>query len=101
MRYCQNCGSQIDDNTVVCPACGCQVRELRTEPEENSVYGVLAIVFGALGGLLGLIFGIIGLKTYKDERYRKQCKIGIGLFIGWIILAVIIITLSMIAWSTV
>lgn len=91
MRYCEHCGSQIDDHAVVCPKCGCQVRALKTEPVENSIYGILAIVFGALGGWLGLVFGIVGLKTYKNETYRKYCKIGIGLFVGWIVIAVILL----------
>lgn len=48
--------------------------------------GTCAIIFGALGGWLGLIFGIIGLCSSRDRFVRKNCKIGIGLFFGWIIL---------------
>lgn len=96
MRYCQNCGAKIDDSAVVCPACGCQTRDLKVEKEETSLYGILAIVFGALGGWLGLVFGIIGLKTYKNETYRKYCKIGIGLFVAWVVIAIILIVVSIV-----
>lgn len=96
MKFCQKCGAQIDDNAVVCPHCGCQTSDLKVEKEETSTYGILAIVFGALGGWLGLVFGILGLKTYKNETYRKYCKIGIGLFVAWVVIAVIMIIVSIV-----
>lgn len=94
MRYCEHCGAQLDENAVVCPSCGCQVRALKTEAEETPIYGILALVFGAFGGVMGLVFGLIGLKTYKNETYRKYCKIGIGLFIAWVIIAVIAVIIA-------
>lgn len=88
MKYCKYCGKEINASAVVCPYCGCQIEEM--QPAESGGMGIAAIIFGALGGWLGLLFGIIGLSTYKTEKNRKNCKIGIGLFIGWIILWIII-----------
>ncbi len=94
MKYCQNCGAKIEENIEYCPFCGHPVREVVAQDnhsDENTVYGILAIVFGALGGWLGLVFGIIGLSTYKDPKNRKNCKIGIGLFIAWVVLYIILV----------
>lgn len=90
MNYCKYCGAQIAPDAFVCPHCGRQVGEV----SESSIWGILAIVFGALGGWFGLLFGIIGLATYKNESNRKKCKIGIGLFIGWIVFYVIIMIIA-------
>lgn len=94
MKYCQNCGAQIEENVEYCPYCGHPTRRVVEENvprDDSSVMGILAIVFGALGGWLGLVFGIIGLVMYKEPKNRKNCKIGIGLFVGWVVLAIIII----------
>lgn len=94
MKYCQNCGAKIEENIENCPYCGHPTRRVVEEnvPRDDSpVMGILAIVFGALGGWLGIVFGIIGLTMYKEPKNRKNCKIGIGLFVGWIVLWVIII----------
>lgn len=97
MKYCEKCGAEIRDDAVVCPNCGCQARGL--EKQESSVIGILAIVFGALGGWIGLVLGIVGLKTYKNETYRKYCKIGIILFCVWVVIDIILLAVygSMIA----
>lgn len=94
MKYCQNCGAKLDENVDFCPFCGHPTSDVVTEPvskDDSSVIGILAIVFGALGGWLGLVFGIIGLVMYKEPKNRKNCKIGIGLFIGWVVVAIIIV----------
>lgn len=26
--FCKNCGNEINDNAVICPKCGCQVKEM-------------------------------------------------------------------------
>lgn len=83
-KYCSKCGAKIDKDAEICPHCGCRVK---TE-KDRSWLGVCSIIFGALGGLLGLIFGIIGLSTSQNEKIRKNCKIGIGLFCGWIVLSI-------------
>lgn len=91
MKYCANCGNQIDDYVTICPFCGVQVMPVVQQAPETSTIGILAIVFGALGGWLGLLFGIIGLCTNKEPNNRRNCKIGIGLFCVWIVIDIIII----------
>lgn len=95
MNYCKYCGAPIAPDAYVCPHCGRIVSENRvpddyeSRREEGSALGILAIVFGALGGFLGLLFGIIGLCVYRTHSNRKNCKAGIGLFFGWIVLIIL------------
>ena len=94
-KYCSNCGAVIDAKAVVCPKCGCS---LKTE-QKSSIIGILAIIFSVLGGWLGLVLSIVGLFYYKedDEECVKgltYCKIGLGISIAWIVIAVLIFTIS-------
>lgn len=86
-KYCKNCGASLHIDAVVCPRCGCATESLQ---KESSALGVCAIVFSVLSGFVGLVLGIIGLLLYKDPRNRKNCKIAIGIFIAWVVLAIII-----------
>ncbi len=97
MKYCSNCGKEVDENAFVCVNCG---YKLMDQKEEGSALGILSIIFGALGGWLGLVFGIIGLCIYKTKENKRNCKIGIGLFVGWILLLIMIILMgSCVFWG--
>lgn len=62
-----------------------------TNPNDNIVFGVLSLVFGALGGLLGLVFGFYGLFNKKSGKNTKiLCWIGITLFFLWIVALVVL-----------
>jgi hypothetical protein len=106
MKYCSHCGAEVADDAVICPKCGCQVGQLAPAPapeapvrvEEESktplTLGILAIIFGALGGWLGLVLGIIGLCIDKKKRYTGLNAAGIILFIVWGIIYIIILVTS-------
>ena len=83
MKYCVKCGKQINDNALACPYCGFTAANISMA--ESPTYANLALLFGALGGWLGLFFGIKGLRSYTNYTYLRKCKIGIGLFCGWIV----------------
>lgn len=100
MKYCSTCGSQINDECLICPTCGCST-ELGKEknlqqPQQQKdstaamVCGILAVIFGALGGWLGALFGILNLALDKTKKYRALGIIGIVLFAVWIVILVII-----------
>lgn len=59
--------------------------------EETSTLGILAIIFSALGGFIGIILDIVGLCTYKKPENKKLCKIGLGIFLGWVVLYLILL----------
>lgn len=82
MKYCSYCGAPIEDDAKFCPSCGarCEGTDVydssSSKPTEKSsdnckVFGILSVVFGALGGWLGLVFGIIGLCKDKEKKIHK------------------------------
>lgn len=58
MKYCQQCGSQLVDQAVVCPNCGCTVQEPINQQEDKPSTGlnVLAFLFPLVGLILFLCF---------------------------------------------
>ncbi len=63
--------------------------------QESAALGILAIIFGALGGWLGLVLSIVGLCTYKTPKHRTKCWVGLGLTIGWVVLGLLIVLASL------
>ena len=86
MKFCHDCGKELEDDVTKCPECGYMFNDVEADV---ATMGVLAVVFGAAGGLLGLILGIIGLSTYKKEGNRRNCKGGIALFFVWVVIIII------------
>lgn len=80
MKYCEKCGSEIHDDTVVCPNCGHATEKIT---KEGKAIGICAIIFGALGGFIGLVLGIVGLNVYKERQNKINSAIGLGLFCLW------------------
>ncbi len=58
MKYCQQCGSQLVDQAVVCPNCGCTVQEPINQQEDKPSTGlnVLAFLFPLVGLIMYLCF---------------------------------------------
>lgn len=58
MKYCQQCGSQLVDQTVVCPNCGCTVQEPINQQEDKPSTGlnILSFLFPLIGLILYLCF---------------------------------------------
>lgn len=51
MKYCQNCGAQIDEKAIICPKCGVQAAPLGglKEPKSRPMAIILALFVGGLG----------------------------------------------------
>ena len=86
--FCNNCGSQIDDNAVVCPNCGVVTNNyIAKNTNQNNETNVLAIVGFILSffiAIAGLICSIIG--------YRKAAELngkGKGLALAGILISAI------------
>ncbi|MGN1042372.1 MAG: hypothetical protein ACI4SK_02685 [Christensenellales bacterium] len=92
VKYCQNCGAPLNLGAAICLRCGSWVAEAK-QKSENPVLGLLALIFGILGGLLGLILSAVGLTIYKEEKNRLNCKIGLGFSATEIIISIIIISI--------
>lgn len=63
MKYCQHCGSEIEDEAVVCPKCGCSVSKNSNESNGFAIAGFVCSFFIAI---LGFVFGGIGLSKSKE-----------------------------------
>lgn len=50
MNICNKCGTELLDDTIKCPKCGCIQNK-----DENIIYGILSIVCA----ISSIIFGII------------------------------------------
>lgn len=101
-KQCPFCASMMNVNCNYCPGCGSpmNIHEIQenssrksnsTNPNDNIVFGVLSLVFGALGGLLGLVFGFYGLFNKRSGKNTKiLCWIGITLFFLWIVALIVL-----------
>ena len=89
MKYCENCGKEINDNAVVCPGCGvstiAQQTAVPVTQNEKPTTAIMALGFAFLIPILGIIFGIVGISKYNDPKLKKQCIIAIPIAIVVII----------------
>ena len=44
MKYCQNCGAEINDNAVVCVKCGCSIKPVNQVAEVNDTVSVGLVI---------------------------------------------------------
>ena len=92
MKYCKNCGSQLDDNAVVCNRCGTSLSAVQEEKGHHGM-GIAGFILSLLSiQPLGLIFSIIGLVMAKKNGYKKGLAVA-GLVISIIYMVIEIILL--------
>ena len=71
MKYCQNCGAQIDDKAVICVHCGVQAQPNQNtnsnavNPNDSSSFGM---------ALLGFFIPIVGFIMYAMNRATSPLK---------------------------
>lgn len=75
MAFCKNCGRQIDDNAVICPACGV-AQSNASAPVDNGGFG-----WGLLGCCIPLV-GLILFLVWKDTKPNTAKAAGIGALIS-------------------
>ena len=75
MAYCKNCGTQIDDNAVVCPACGVAQTSTPAVVDEGG-FG-----WGLLGCCIPLV-GLILFLVWKDTKPKTAKAAGIGALVS-------------------
>lgn len=64
--YCKKCGSEILDEAVICPHCGCETNENQNSLSEDKVKGgwiFATILIPLIGIILGCVNLSKGLKT--------------------------------------
>ncbi len=65
MKYCKNCGKQIDDNAVFCEYCGVMQEEKIVENTGGEWWGVLSFFFPIIGLILFLLWKDTKTRTAK------------------------------------
>lgn len=81
--YCNNCGQQIEDNSVACPTCGAATAtstNTTTEPKAPA-----EDKGGFLWGLLGCCIPVVGLVLFlvwKDTKPLTAKAAGIGALVS-------------------
>lgn len=88
MKFCKNCGKELDDAAVVCPGCGVsQTGNSDAVPVDRG---------GFLWGLLGFCIPIVGLVLFlvwRDSKPKTAKAAGIGALVsvGCLVLYYVII----------
>lgn len=78
MKYCSNCGAEVNENAAVCVKCGCAlksndvIQSSNTQPQSpktSMVLGILAVVFGAIAFLL-----VLAVQSYLTSTYDGRIQ---------------------------
>ena len=81
MAFCKNCGKEIDDKAVVCPACGVP------QQDKPAVVDSGNIGWAFLGCCIPLV-GLILFLVWKDQKPNTAKKAGIGALVGVILIVI-------------
>ena len=109
--FCKNCGKEINDNAVICPNCGIQVKEFNSETAATggvkriNGLGIAAFVVSLLSLWLGMYFMIaslvglglsIGAMVIRNKY--NSCN---GLAIAGLVLSIVSTVIWLIVWIAV
>ena len=81
MKFCQNCGAEINENAVVCVKCGCSINPANRVAEVDDSVSVGLVILAVLIPLFGVIYWIIKVKS------RPRCAVSCAIagIISWLI----------------
>ena len=79
--YCSVCGKELLDKAVVCPNCGCLVKDkansnpfqTQSKTQISLILGIIGIISAWLFALVGHIVSIIGI-VYGIKDYKQTEK---------------------------
>ena len=79
MKFCQNCGAEINDNAVVCVKCGSSVKPANQVTEVDNSVSVGLVILAVLIPLFGIIYWPV--KAKSRPKCAQAC--GIAAIISW------------------
>lgn len=81
--YCKYCGSEIDEEVVICTKCGKQVKELKYSNEKNSISSISLDGFGnreaKKNKVVSIILCCLGFFCVAGIHKFYEGKIGMGI----------------------
>ena len=91
--FCRNCGKEVNDNAVICPHCGIQLAQIKSEEkkQETNTMAIVGFILSFFISIAGLICSIIGYKKCRDENLN-----GKGFAIAGIIISAVSIVITVI-----
>lgn len=77
MKYCSNCGAEVNENAAVCVKCGYALKSNdvtinNAQPQSSKasmVLGILAVIFGAIA-----LFLVIAVQSYLTNTYDGRIQ---------------------------
>ena len=81
MAYCRKCGTEIDDDAVICPKCGVQQKEMVYKKPVNDEGSILWAILGFIIPIVGIILWIV----WYNERPKDAKMAGIGALISIVV----------------
>ena len=77
MKYCSNCGAEVNENAAVCIRCGYALKKqenITVQPasggKASMVLGIISIVFAAIGFFLAICVQSYLTSTYEGRIQR-------------------------------
>ncbi|MCQ2550837.1 MAG: zinc ribbon domain-containing protein [Clostridia bacterium] len=71
--YCPNCGKEIAEETVICPHCGVQIKNVKKD-EPNTLLKVVSFIFPIIGLIIYLV--MMDDEPKSAKAYGKMALIG-------------------------
>ncbi len=96
MRYCSMCGKEVLDQAVICPHCGCQIKELVTTVKSNSATVSSNDEISAGWFFLGFFIplaGFIGGLAISGRSPKKASGALLGALFGFILNVIVLIAI--------
>ena len=77
MKYCSNCGAEVNENAAICLRCGYALKKQESTPVQpapggkaSMVLGIISIVFAAIGFFLTICVQSYLTSTYEGRIQR-------------------------------
>lgn len=106
MRYCSNCGTEVNPGEVVCLSCGyLLLKPDLYKSEKGRGLATASVVFGSLGfyplifigSLVGIITGLIGMSE-TNNYYIGRAKVGFWVSISSLAFWILILSLFIVLY---
>ena len=94
MKYCTHCGSELVDEAIVCPKCGCATdrRPVANGSGEWNVLSIVGFVLSFFTEIAGLIISVIARKQILKSGEKGKDLATAGIVISSVKLGISILS---------